>query len=40
MRFIGTCKGKNIKDTFDDWIFKQDEKVAINRTTMSKFGFK
>ena len=32
-------KGKNIKITFDDWIFLQDEKVAINRATMSKFGF-
>ncbi len=33
-------KGKNIKITFDDWIFKQDDKVAINRATMTKFGFK
>ena len=33
-------KGKEIKITFDDWIFKQDEKVAINRATMTKFGFK
>ena len=33
-------KGKKIKITFDDWIFKQDEKVAINRATMTKFGFK
>ena len=33
-------KGKNIKITFDDWIFKQDESVAINRATMTKFGFK
>ena len=33
-------KGKDIKITFDDWIFLQDEKVAINRATMSKFGFK
>ena len=33
-------KGKNIKITFDDWIFKQDERVAINRATMTKFGFK
>ena len=33
-------KGKEIKITFDDWIFKQDEKVAINRATMKKFGFK
>ena len=33
-------KGKNIKITFDDWIFMQDEKVAINRAIMTKFGFK
>ena len=33
-------KGKNIKITFDDWIFMQDERVAINRATMSKFGIK
>ena len=33
-------KGKNVKITFDDWIFKQDEKVAINRAVMTKFGFK
>ena len=33
-------KGKNIKISFDDWIFMQDEKVAINRATMTKFGFK
>ena len=33
-------KGKNIKITFDDWIFLQDESVAINRATMTKFGFK
>tara|TARA_Y100000590_G_scaffold461988_1_gene624965 strand:+ start:1023 stop:1550 length:528 start_codon:yes stop_codon:yes gene_type:complete len=33
-------KGKEIKITFDDWIFMQDEKVAINRATMTKFGFK
>ena len=33
-------KGKNIKIRFDDWIFKQDEKVAINRATLSKFGLK
>ena len=26
--------------TFDDWIFLQDEKVAINRATMTKFGIK
>ena len=33
-------KGKEMKITFDDWIFKQDDRVAINRATMSKFGFK
>ena len=33
-------KGKEMKITFDDWIFKQDERVAINRATLSKFGFK
>ena len=33
-------KNKKIKVRFDDWIFKQDEKVAINRATLSKFGFK
>ena len=33
-------KGKEMKITFDDWIFKQDENVAINRATMKKFGFK
>ena len=33
-------KGREIKITFDDWIFLQDEKVAINRATMTKFGIK
>ena len=33
-------KGKEIKITFDDWIFKQDDRVAINRAKMTKFGFK
>ena len=33
-------KGRKIKITFDDWIFMQDEKVAINRAKMTKFGFK
>ena len=31
---------KSIKVSFDDWIFKQDEKVAINRAKLTKFGFK
>ena len=35
-----TVKGRELKITFDDWIFKQDERVAINRATMTKFGFK
>ena len=33
-------KNRKIKITFDDWIFMQDEKVAINRAKMTKFGFK
>ena len=33
-------KGRKIKITFDDWIFMQDEKVAINRAKMTKLGFK
>jgi len=33
-------KGKEMKITFDDWIFMQDERVAINRATMTKFGIK
>ena len=33
-------KGKEIKITFDDWIFMQDERVAINRAIMTKFGIK
>ena len=33
-------KGREIKITFDDWIFMQDERVAINRATMTKFGIK
>ena len=33
-------KGKAMKITFDDWIFMQDERVAINRATMTKFGIK
>ncbi len=33
-------KGKEIKITFDDWIFKQSDTVAINRAKMTKFGFK
>ena len=33
-------KGREIKITFDDWIFMQDDRVAINRAIMTKFGFK
>ena len=33
-------KGREIKITFDDWIFMQDERVAINRARMTKFGIK
>ncbi len=33
-------KGRKINITFDDWIFMQDERVALNRATMKKFGFK
>ena len=33
-------KDKKIKVRFDDWIFKQDEQVAINRAIVTKFGFK
>ena len=33
-------KGKSIKIRFDDWIFKQDDKVAINRAKMTKFGIR
>ena len=33
-------KGRELKIKFDDWIFKQDDRVAINRATMTKFGFK
>ena len=33
-------KSKNIKVSFDDWIFKQDENVSINRAILTKFGFK
>jgi len=33
-------KGREMKISFDDWIFKQDDKVAINKATVTKFGFK
>jgi len=29
-----------MKITFDDWIFMQEERVTINRVTMTKFGIK
>ena len=31
---------KKIKVKFDDWIFKQDNRVAINKAIITKFGFK
>ena len=37
---LDPVKGREIKITFDDWIFMQDEKVAINRAKMTKFGIK
>ena len=33
-------KNKKIKIKFDDWIFKQDDKTAINKAILTKFGFK
>ena len=33
-------KGKEMKITFDDLIFMQDEIIAINRETLTKFRFK
>ena len=33
-------KDKKIKIKFDDWIFLQDEKTAINKAILTKFGFK
>ena len=33
-------KNKKITVRFDDWIYKQDEQVAINRAIITKFGFK
>ena len=33
-------KGREMKITFDDLIFMQDEKIAINRATLTKFRFK
>ena len=33
-------KDKKIKVRFDDWIFQQDDEVAINRAIVTKFGFK
>ena len=39
-KLVVPYKDKKIKIKFDDWIFKQDEKTAINKATLSKFGFK
>ena len=33
-------KDREMKIKFDDWIFLQNEKIAINRATMTKFGIK
>ena len=32
--------GRNWHFTFDDWMFLIDEKVLLNRATMSKFGIR
>lgn len=32
--------GKTYEVQFDDWMFLVDERVMLNRATMSKFGFK
>jgi len=32
--------GKVYNVTMDDWMFLLDDKVMMNRTTMSKFGFR
>lgn len=32
--------GKTYDVTFDDWMFMMDEKIMVNRSYMSKFGFK
>lgn len=32
--------GKVYNVTMDDWMFLMDDKVMMNRTTMSKFGFR
>ena len=31
-------KGSNLKVKFNDWIYKQDNNIAINRAYVSKFG--
>ena len=33
-------KGREMKITFDDWIFLQDDRVAINKAKMTKFGIR
>jgi hypothetical protein len=32
--------GKTYRVDFDDWMFLMDDKVMLNRSTMSKFGFR
>ena len=31
-------RGSNIKVHFKDWIYQQDDDIAINRAYVSKFG--
>ena len=33
-------KGREMKITFDDWISLQDDRVAINKAKMTKFGIR
>ena len=37
---LAPWKSREIKIKFDDWIFKQDDKIAINKANMTKFGIK
>jgi hypothetical protein len=32
--------GRNYHVDFDDWMYLQDKDVMLNRSTMSKFGFR
>jgi hypothetical protein len=31
--------GRKVALTFDDWMYRQDERVMINRASVTKFGF-